>query len=290
MSETVEAAAAANIAPGAARRRQILTKATSRPAILVGVGVILALLAAGFWLPLPYSPTAPDPSATSLPPSAAHWFGTDGDGFDVFSRTIASAGRDLPLAVIGTLVSLLVGVPLGLLVSTKGRWPERVMRGLDVFQAFPLVIIAIAIVTLTGNKLQNVILAVMIINVPRFMRLIRSEALAMRESRFIEAAWAAGATRYRVLVKHILPNVAGVTLAQSSLAAAQAIIVIAALSFLGVGVSPPNPSWGLMIQEGARQMTIGQWWVVAFPGLAVLLTVICFNLIADGLQLASESD
>ncbi|HEX5198920.1 MAG TPA: ABC transporter permease, partial [Actinoplanes sp.] len=152
------------------------------------------------------------------------------------------------------------------------------------------VIIAIAIVTLTGNKLQNVILAVMIINVPRFMRLIRSEALAMRESRFIEAAWAAGATRYRVLVKHILPNVAGVTLAQSSLAAAQAIIVIAALSFLGVGVSPPNPSWGLMIQEGARQMTIGQWWVVAFPGLAVLLTVICFNLIADGLQLASESD
>jgi peptide/nickel transport system permease protein len=290
MSETVEAAAAASTAPGAARRRQMLSRATSRPAILVGAGVIAALLAAGFWLPLPYSPTVPDPAATSLPPGAEHWFGTDSDGFDVFSRTIASAGRDLPLAVIGTLASLLVGVPLGLLVSTKGRWPERVMRGLDVFQAFPLVIIAIAIVTLTGNKLQNVILAVMIINVPRFMRLIRSEALAMRESRFIEAAWAAGATRSRVLGKHILPNVAGVTLAQSSLAAAQAIIVIAALSFLGVGVSPPNPSWGLMIQEGARQMTIGQWWVVTFPGLAVLLTVICFNLIADGLQMASESD
>ncbi len=261
------------------------------PRGVVGGVVVLGLfMLAGLFAPLPFDPTVPDPSSTSLPPGGTHWFGTDRDGLDVFSRTIASAGRDLPLAIGGTLASLLVGVPLGLLVSSKGKWPERVMRGLDVFQAFPLVIIAIAIVTLTGNNLQNVILAIMIINVPRFMRLIRSEALAIRESRFIEAAWATGATRFRVLVRHILPNVTGVTLAQSSLAAAQAMIVIAALSFLGVGVSPPNPSWGLMIQEGARQITIGQWWVVAFPGLAVLLTVMCFNLIADGLQMASEED
>jgi peptide/nickel transport system permease protein len=256
----------------------------------VGLAVIVLFVLAGLFLSLPFSPVVPDPHSTSLPPDGLHWFGTDSNGFDVFARTIASAGRDLPLALTGTLASLLVGVPLGLLVSSKGRWPERVMRGLDVFQAFPLVIIATAIVTLTGNKLQNVILAIMIINIPRFMRLIRSEALAMRESRFIEAAWATGATRSRVLVRHILPNVTGVTLAQSSLAAAQAIIVIAALSFLGVGVSPPNPSWGLMIQEGARQITVGQWWVVAFPGLAVLIAVICFNLIADGLLMASEAD
>lgn len=259
-------------------------------AVLVGAVVIVLFVLAGLFLPTPFSPIVPDPANTSLPPGGEHWFGTDSNGFDVFARTIASAGRDLPLALIGTLASLLLGVPLGLLVSSKGRWPERVMRGLDVFQAFPLVIIAIAIVTLTGNNLPNVILAIMIINVPRFMRLIRSEALAIRESRFIEAAWASGATRTRVLGRHVLPNVAGVILAQSSLAAAQSIIVIAALSFLGVGVSPPNPSWGLMIQEGARQMTIGQWWMVAFPGLAVLVTVICFNLIADGLQLASEAD
>lgn len=249
-----------------------------------GLVILLGLLAAGFFLPLPYDPTTPDPLHTSEAPSASHWFGTDGDGFDVFSRTIASAQRDLPLAVMGTLASLLVGVPLGLIVSTKSRVSEWSMRGLDIFQAFPLVILAVAVVTLAGNRLSNVVLAIMIVNVPRFMRLIRSEALALRESRFIEAARAVGATRRRILGSHILPNVAGVTVVQSALAAAQAIIVIAALSFLGVGVSPPDPSWGLMIQEGSRQLITGQWWVVFFPGLFVLVAVTAFNMVADGLQ------
>lgn len=249
-----------------------------------GLVMLIGLLAAGFFLPLPYDPVTPDPLHTSEAPSLDHWFGTDGDGFDVFSRTIASAQRDLPLALIGTLVSLVLGVPLGLLVSTKSRISEWVMRGLDIFQAFPLVILAVAVVTLAGNNLSNVVLAIMIVNVPRFMRLIRSEALALRESRFIEAARAVGATRRRILRHHILPNVAGVTVVQSALAAAQAIIVIAALSFLGVGVSPPDPSWGLMIQEGSRQLITGQWWVALFPGLFVLVTVTAFNLVADGLQ------
>jgi len=261
-----------------------------QPTIGVGIAMLGIVLLAGFFLPLPHSPTRPDALNTLQPPSGEHWFGTDGDGFDVFARTIASAQRDLPLAVVGTLVSLLIGVPLGLLASTKGKWSERLMRALDVFQSFPLVIIAIAIVTLTGNRLENVVLAIMVINVPRFMRLIRSEALSLRESRFIEAARAVGATRTRVLARHMLPNVIGVSMAQSSLAAAHAIVVIAALSFLGVGVSPPNPSWGLMIQAGARRMVSGDWWIVAFPGLAVLVTVVALNLIADGLQLTSESE
>jgi peptide/nickel transport system permease protein len=263
---------------------------SSQPSIAVGAAVLIVLLLAGFFSPLPFSPTRPNALATLQPPSSVHWFGTDNDGFDIFSRTISSARRDLPLALAGTLASLLLGVPLGLLASTKGKASERIMRGLDVFQAFPLVIIAVAIVTLTGNRLENVILAIMVINVPRFMRLIRSEALAIRESRFIEAAWSVGATRWRVLGRHVMPNVAGVTLAQSSLAAAHSIVVIAALSFLGVGVSPPTPSWGLMIQSGARLMATGQWWVVVFPGLAVLLAVASLNLIADGLQATSERD
>lgn len=261
-----------------------------QPSIGVGLLILAAMLLMGFYLPLPHSPVRPDALNTLQPPSAEHWFGTDGDGFDVFARTIASAQRDLPLALAGTLGSLLIGVPLGLLASTKSRASERIMRGLDVFQSFPLVVIAIALVTLTGNRLENVILAIMVINVPRFMRLIRSEALALRETRFVEAAWAAGASRLRILGRHILPNVWGVTLAQSSLAAAHSIVVIAALSFLGVGVSPPNPSWGLMIQAGARRMTTGDWWIVVFPGLAVLLTLVALNLIADGLQLSSESE
>ena len=275
-------------ARGGWRAPRVLTVLKRHRSVSIGLGALLVILAMGYFLPLPFSPTTPNPGTTSLAPSGQHWFGTDGDGFDVFSRTIASAQRDLPLAVFGTLASVLVGVPLGLLVSSRSRWSEWLMRGLDVFQAFPLVILAIAIVTLTGNRLENVILAIMVINVPRFMRLIRSESMSIRESRFIEAALASGATGGRVLRKHILPNVASITLAQSSLAAAQSMVVIAALSFLGVGVSPPNPSWGLMIQSGAQQLIVGQWWVVVFPGLAVLITVACFNLIADGLQLASE--
>lgn len=254
------------------------------PGIGIGLGLLIALIFSGFIVPLPYSPIQPFPTDTLQPPSAQYWFGTDTNGFDVFSRTLAAAARDLPLAIVGTLLSLVVGVPFGLLASAKGRWGERLMRGLDVFQSFPLVIIAIALVTLTGNRLENVVFAIMVINVPRFMRLVRSEALTLRESRFIEAAQAIGATRARVMGRHLLPNVAGVTLVQTSLAAAHAIVVIAALSFLGIGVSPPDPSWGAMIQAGARNMSTGQWWTVAFPGLAVFVAVASLNLVADGLQ------
>lgn len=254
------------------------------PGVGVGLGLLVALILSSFVLPLRYSPVQPIPTEALQPPSAEHWFGTDSNGFDVYARTLSAAARDLPLAISGTVLSLLVGVPLGLMASAKGRWGERLMRGLDVFQSFPLVIIAIALVTLTGNRLENVVFAIMVINVPRFMRLVRSEALSLRESRFIEAAFSIGASRWRVMGRHLLPNVAGVTLVQTSLAAAHAIVVIAALSFLGIGVSPPEPSWGAMIQAGARNMTTGQWWTVAFPGLAVFLAVASLNMVADGLQ------
>jgi peptide/nickel transport system permease protein len=260
------------------------------PSIAVGLALLLVILAAGYLLPLPYDPRQPFPRDALLPPGGDHPFGTDRDGFDVFSRTIEAATRDLPLALAGTLASLAVGVPLGLLASKKGRSSELLMRALDVFQSFPLVVIAVALVTLTGNRLENVIFAIMIINVPRLIRLVRSEALALRESRFVEAAWAMGASPWRVLRRHILPNVTGITLAQASLGAAQAIAVIAALSFLGVGVSPPDPTWGSMVQEGARNMTTGQWWVVVFPGIAIFVTIASLNLVADGLQSLYDRD
>lgn len=269
---------------GRDRAASLGTIVRRHPGIGVGLALLIALILSSFVLPLRYSPVQPFPMQTLQPPSGEHWFGTDTNGFDVYSRTLAAAARDLPLAIVGTLLSLLVGVPLGLMASAKGAWGERLMRGLDVFQSFPLVIIAIALVTLTGNRLENVVFAIMVINVPRFMRLVRSEALALRESRFIEAAFSIGASRWRVMGRHLLPNVAGVTLVQTSLAAAHAIVVIAALSFLGIGVSPPDPSWGAMIQAGARNMTTGQWWTVAFPGLAVFVAVASLNMVADGLQ------
>lgn len=256
-----------------------------RPETVLGVAVLLGFVVAGVLSPLPYDPTSPDVGAILQPPSDAHWFGTDASGFDVFSRTIEAPSRDLPLAIAGTLLSLLIGVPLGLLASGKTRLAGLLMRGLDVFQAFPLVIIAIAIVTLTGNHIQNVVYAIAVINVPRFMRLIRGEALALRESRFIEAAVAMGCSPLRIMFRHLLPNVREVILVQASLAAAYALIVIASLNFLGVGVSPPDPTWGSMIQSGAQNIAAGQWWVSVFPSIGLFVAVLCFNAIANGLQI-----
>lgn len=256
--------------------------------LATGVAILFAMLAASLLLPLPYNPTSPDATVTLQAPSAAHWFGTDSVGFDVFSRTVAAAARDLPLAFGGALGAALIGVSLGLLATTKGRLSTAIMRSLDAFQAFPLLVLAIAVVTLTGNRLEMVVLAIIIIEAPRFMRLVRAEGLAIRESRFIEAAEAIGARPRRILFVHLLPNVSGVIAVQLSIATANALMVVAALSFLGIGVSPPDPSWGAMIQAGARQMTTGQWWVSLFPGLAIFASVISLNLIADELDVILE--
>lgn len=255
-----------------------------RGAVLGGASVVGLLLLAGLFLPLPYDPIDPDASAILQPPSSAHWFGTDMNGFDIYSRTIAAGARDLPVVLIGTLLSLAIGVPAGLLVSTKARWSEWVMRGLDAFQSFPLLVLAIVIVTVTGNNLSSVVLAIVIINVPRFMRLIRSQAITLRESRFVEAAFSIGASNTRVMLRHLLPNVTEITLAQSALATAHGIIVIAGLSFLGVGVNIPEPSWGHMVRVGAATIPTGNWWTALFPSLAVFAAIVGSNLVADGLE------
>ena len=251
--------------------------------VAVALSVLLIMLLAGLFAPLPFDPLKPNPSETLSSPNASNWFGTDRSGLDIFSRTIVAARLDLPLAISGALVSLLVGVPLGLAASTKTRWAERFMRVLDAFQAFPLLVLAIVIVALTGNNLRNIVVAIALINVPRFIRLTRSEALALRESRFIEAARAIGASPRRVLFRHLLPNIVGTIFAQASLAVAHAIVVIAALSFLGIGITPPEASWGAMIREGSQTMATGHWWVATAPGAAVFMAVVSFHTIADGL-------
>ncbi len=252
--------------------------------MVVGGGILLCMLACAFFLPLPYDPTEPDSTSTLLPPSGTHWFGTDVNGFDVFSRVIAAGRRDMPLALGGAFASLVVGAAIGLVISRKGKFGERAMRVLDAFQSFPLIVLSVTIVSFSGNAIQNVIYAILIINVPRFIRLVRSEALALRESRYIEAAHAIGARPARVMFRHMLPNVIDVCLVQVSLAAANAVIVIAALNFLGVGVSPPEPTWGSMIRDGGANVALGQWWIATAPGIAVFTTVAALNLLADGIQ------
>jgi peptide/nickel transport system permease protein len=252
--------------------------------VIVGSTVIVAILIASTLAPLPYDPLEPDAAVALQGPSSSHWFGTDNIGRDVFSRVIAAGRLDVLLALAGTLVSLVIGVPLGLAASTKGRWSDRLMRGLDMFQSFPVLILAIAIVAIAGNHLSNVVIAIAIFNTPRFIRLVRSEALALREARFIEAAVAIGASRTRVMARHMLPNVTGTILVQASLTAAQAIVLIAALTYLGIGISPPEASWGSMIRSGSESIATGQWWTWVFPGLAVFICVFCFNLIGEGLE------
>lgn len=258
--------------------------ARANPGIVIGASVLLFLLLASFFAPLPYDPVRPDPTSITQPPSSQHLFGTDGNGFDVLSRVIAAGRRDLPLALGGTLASLVLGLVVGLPLSTKSRYSEALMRALDAFQSFPLIVLSVTIVALTGNSISNIIYAIIIINGPRFIRLIRGEALSIRDSRFIEAAVASGASQRRIVFRHIMPNVADICLVQSSLTAANAIIVIAALNFLGVGLNPPDPTWGSMVQAGAQAIPLGQWWMAVWPGVAIFLAIGSLNIMANGIQ------
>jgi ABC-type dipeptide/oligopeptide/nickel transport system permease subunit len=250
----------------------------------LAVAVLGGLILAAYFAPLPYQPNSVDVSAILAPPSHSHWFGTDSLGRDIFSRTIAAARVDLPLALGGVLASLLVGTLIGLLASTRSRWSEALMRCLDMFQAFPLLILAVTIVVLTGNHLGTLVFAIMLFVVAAFIRIIRSEALLIRERRFVEAAVASGCPRWRVTVRHILPNLTGPILVQMSLAASTSILAVAGLSFLGVGIRPPTASWGAMLQGGYENIVTGQWWPVVFPGVMIVVCVWLLNLIADYLD------
>lgn len=252
--------------------------------VVLSTALLVLFLAAALVAPTPFDPTAPNSAETLDPPSRSHWFGTDRLGFDVLSRTIAAGRVDLSLAMAGTLLSVVVGTGLGLAAGARSRWSERMMRVVDIFQAFPLLVLAIVLVALTGNSLRNVVIAIALVNTPRFIRLVRSKALVLREERFVEAVRAIGSSGWRILYRHILPNTAGLILSQASVAIGQAIVVIAGLSFLGIGIVPPTPSWGAMIRSGSSNIATGHWWVSAFPSLAVFFVVISFNTLADAFE------
>lgn len=251
--------------------------------IVAGVALLAGLLLASLVFPFEHDPLRPDPRALLLAPGGSHPFGTDASGFDVFSRTIVAARHDLPLALLGTGLALLIGVPLGLLAAAN-RFGEALMRAVDAFAALPMLIIALVAIQLLGGAMINIVAALAIVNIPRFMRLTRGEALAIWSSRYVEAAVSIGCSPLRIAFNHVMRNAYGIVLVQGSLAIANAVGVIAALSFLGVGVSPPTPTWGSMIQDGSSAMVQGDWWVVAFPALAIFLVVAALNLIADGIE------
>lgn len=214
-----------------------------------------------------------------------HVLGTDDSGLDVFSRLLAAPRVDVTVALSATLLSGLVGSALGLLAGYYQNWATEVMmRASDVVQSFPVFILAMILVTLSGRSTVNIVLVLGILFVPTYLRLTRSQVLSQRRSLYVDASRAIGNREITTALKHVLPNSLGPTLIQAPITIGWAILLTAGLSFLGAGVRPPTPEWGSMIALGAGSIIVGEWWPSFFPGLAISFTVFGFALVGNALQ------
>lgn len=272
--------------PARPRWRETLGLLARNPTAAVSATVlVLIVLVAVFDETLaPYGPNEQDPSLQLQPPSWDHPFGTDEFGRDVFSRVILGAATSLRVGFLSVAFALVVGTLIGLLAGFYGRWiDDTLMRLMDVLFAFPAVLLAIAIVAIRGAGPANAILAIGIVYVPIFARVTRASVLGVREEVYVRASRSVGASDWRLITRHVLPNAAPPIIVQTSVSLAFAVLAEAALSFLGLGPRRPNPSWGLMLADG-RGFIEQAWWYAVFPGLAIVVTVLCFNLLGDGLR------
>ena len=237
----------------------------------------------------PYDPLAQNLEQRLQAPSRPHLMGTDDFGRDILSRTMYGARISLTVGFIAVGIAVVGGLVLGLVAGfyTAGRWgrliANAIMRTTDIMLAFPTVLLAIAIVTAFGPGLRNAMLAIAIIYIPRFVRIVRASVLVEKEQTYIEAGKALGLSNRRLLFRHLLPNAISPVIVQATLGLAEAIIEAAALSFLGLGATPPTPEWGAMLSEGRSYLRLAPW-VTFFPGLAIFLVVMSFNLVGDGLR------
>jgi len=251
-------------------------------AALFAMFVLMALFGP---LLVPYDPLASNTSVALQPPSSAHWFGTDALGRDIFSRTVVATRLDLGIAVSAVLVSFVIGMPLGLAAGFFGGWWDRIVtRGADTIMAFPLFVLAMGIVAALGNTVGNIVLATAIINLPFYVRVARAEANVRRSAGWVEAARLAGNGNVRILAVHLFPNSLPPAMVQVSLNMGWAILNAAGLSYIGLGVRPPEPEWGILVAEGAQFIVSGEWWVSFFPGAVLMLAVFTFNLLGDALR------
>ena len=228
-------------------------------------------------------PLAIDFGRQFLPPSSEHWFGTAKLGFDIFSRVVYAARYDLLIAVSAVSLSILIGHPIGLIVGYKGGWLDSItMRGLDIIQAFPAFVLAIGVLSALGEGVFNVILVVGIVGVPTFVRLVRAQVRSLREHAYVEAGRAVGNSRIRIMLRYIAPGTIGTVATQAAISCGWAIMLTAALGFIGLGVPLPEPEWGAMISEGVQEMVVGgRWWISVFPGMAIAITVFSLSLIGE---------
>jgi len=249
--------------------------------IVVVLFVLVAVLAP---LLAPYDPNQTSWSAIRRPPSGTHWFGTDENGRDVLSRVIWGARASLMAGVLAVLGAVAIGVPIGLLAGMAGGWVDAVIsRIADAMLSVPFLILAIALAAFLGPALENAMLAIAISASPVFVRLARGMALDAMSTDWVEAARALGNPPWRTALVHVAPNIVPPLMVQATLSIAEAIIAEASLSFLGLGMQPPDPSWGSMLNSAQRFLTQAPWLAI-FPGLAIFLVVLAFNLAGDGLR------
>ena len=255
---------------------------TAIAAVLIVILLLVALI--GPYV-VPHDPLATNLREVLRPPSRDFWFGTDHLGRDIFSRVVVAARLDFAIAITAVGLSAMTGTAIGAFSGYVGGWPDRILgRSVDMMMAFPLFVAAMALVAVLGNNVQSIVLATAIINVPFYFRLMRAEISARREAGYVEAAMVTGNSPSRIIFRFLVPNALPQVIVQISLNLGWAILNTAGLAFIGLGVAPPTPEWGIMIQEGASMMVSGEWWVVVFPGLALVLSVFCFSLLGDGIR------
>lgn len=267
------------------RRGEVWRRLTRSRGAQVGASILLILIVCALAAPLLASYDPIQISSDVLQgPSASHLFGTDAYGRDIFSRVLYGARLSLIIGFISVGIASLIGVTAGLVAGYSGGWIDMiVMRTIDVMLAFPGILLALAIVSMLGPSLVNLMIAVGVSAIPAYARLTRGLVLQAREELYVQAAVSIGTPDWLILVRHLLPNVFAPILVTATLGIGNAILSAAALSFIGLGSQPPTPEWGRMLSEG-RQYLRDQWWIASFPGMTIMLTVLGMNLLGDGLR------
>ena len=257
-----------------------------RPLLVVGVVILAAYILLAIVGPFFVGdPLLTNPSNALAPPSSEYWFGTDQFGRDVFARAVHSARLDLTMGVTIALSAMVVGSAIGVLAGYWGGFTDEiVMRLTDIILAFPGFVLALIIVATLSDTVPNVVMAVSIAFVPYFIRLTRAQVLRERELEYVDGAKLAGNRPWRVAFRHVLPNSLSSSFVQATLVAGWGILTVAGLAFLGVGIRPPTPEWGVMVADGAGDVITGEWWTALFPGAMIVLAVMAFHFIGDELQ------
>ena len=266
--------------------RRAMRRLFRRKSAVLGLAIVAFFIALAIFAPLlsPYDPVAQSWTLVRQPPSASHWFGTDDLGRDILVRVIYGARASLLAGIISVGIALSIGVPIGLAAGYLGGFLDSLIgRMTDAMLACPFLILAIALAAFLGPSLGNAMIAIGVTATPIFVRLTRGQVLAVKMEDYVEAARAVGNPRWRIVFVHILPNIMPALLVQATLSIAAAIIAEAALSFLGLGQQPPEPSWGSMLNS-AQRFLVNAPWMAVWPGLAIFVTVLSFNLVGDGLR------